>query len=183
MAIPIRLLWNLQISIQEKLALGVVFTVGIITMIVAIVRTVSLDRTTSGGQVSTQWLIFWGAIEGMVAIIVGCLPAFAIFIRGHVHASRVAKYNYNPFSAPTPGQSLKESRQKSKIRTESVQLEELPIDASMENSMDVSSKKSLVDMPKDGIRVSHRWTQKWHPSSEKDEDRQRREALGFENQV
>lgn len=66
MAIPLKLLWNLRISIQEKIAVCFVFTVSIITMVFAIVRSVSLDKTTNGGQVSTQWLILWGAIEGMV---------------------------------------------------------------------------------------------------------------------
>ncbi|KIN08814.1 hypothetical protein OIDMADRAFT_76981, partial [Oidiodendron maius Zn] len=88
MAIPIRVLWNLRISLLEKISIGVVFVVGIITMVTAIVRSVSLESTSGGGQVSTTWLMLWAAIEGAIAIIVGCLPSFAIFIRGRVSASR-----------------------------------------------------------------------------------------------
>ena len=178
-------------------------------MVFATVRTVSLNSTTTGGQVSTQWLILWGAIEGVVgklpiyrlsvgvmsianptytAIIVGCLPAFAIFIRGRVTASRVQNYgSYPPVSGPsTNDRSLKSSRQKSKIRTESMQLDDMGegethMDSSM---MDGESKKSLVNETMDGqILVQHRWTQKWHNGTMEDAERQRFEKLGFGNGV
>ena len=80
MAIPIGLLWNLQISTIEKLGLGVVFAVGIITMVFAIVRVVSLDASTSAGQVSTSWLILWGGVEGAVGMIFSSLPALYQFL-------------------------------------------------------------------------------------------------------
>ena len=57
MAVPIRVLWNLRISLVEKFSLGFVFVVGIITMVTAIVRSVSLESSANGGQVSTTWLI------------------------------------------------------------------------------------------------------------------------------
>lgn len=57
MAIPIRVLWNLRISLVEKISIGVVFVVGIITMVTAIVRSVSLESTSGTGQVSTTWLM------------------------------------------------------------------------------------------------------------------------------
>lgn len=66
MAIPLRVLWNLRINLVEKLSVGVVFVVGIITMIFAIVRVVSLNSSMNGGQVSTTWLILWAGIEGAV---------------------------------------------------------------------------------------------------------------------
>lgn len=66
MAIPLRVLWNLRISLIEKFSVGAVFVVGIITMVFAVVRVVSLNKSTSGGQVSTTWLILWGGIEGCV---------------------------------------------------------------------------------------------------------------------
>lgn len=84
----------------EKFSLGIVFSVGIITMVFAIVRVVSLNISTSGGQVSTEWLILWAGIEGVVGILVGCLPAFAIFLRGRIAAARNIKYP--PYSLSIP---------------------------------------------------------------------------------
>jgi hypothetical protein len=66
MVIPIRLLWNLQISTVEKISVGFAFSVGLITMLFAIVRVISLDSTVSSGQVDPTWLILWGGIEGLV---------------------------------------------------------------------------------------------------------------------
>lgn len=68
MTIPIRLLWNLQISLAEKISVGIVFSVGAITMIFAIIRCVSLDSTAGSGQVSTTWLGLWAGIEGFVGM-------------------------------------------------------------------------------------------------------------------
>lgn len=57
MAVPVRVLWNLRISTIEKLSIGVVFIVGIFTMVTAIIRSVSLESSASSGQVSTTWLM------------------------------------------------------------------------------------------------------------------------------
>lgn len=157
MALPVRLIWNLRITFQEKLGLGVLFTFGIITMIFAIVRSVSLDATTASGQVSTEWLIFWGAIEGTVAILVGCLPAFAIFIKGRVKASRVQYGSY-----PTPNNSKRgttdENRHNQRGETGSIQLQE--IDVHRSEFFGSESKRNLVQAPGDGIiRVEHAWSQ------------------------
>ncbi|EFX00399.1 hypothetical protein CMQ_7401 [Grosmannia clavigera kw1407] len=98
MLIPVRVLWTLKISTVEKFSAAFVFGVGILTMITAIIRSVSLVSSTSAGQVSTTWLMMWAAIEGAVAIVVGCLPSFAIIIKGRVAASRA----HNDGSSPTP---------------------------------------------------------------------------------
>jgi len=66
MSIPIRLLWNLQINVAEKISVGAAFSVGIITMIFAIVRVVSLDSSAKAGEVSPTWLALWGNIEGLI---------------------------------------------------------------------------------------------------------------------
>jgi NhaP-type Na+/H+ or K+/H+ antiporter len=68
MIIPIRVLFNLRISLVEKFSIGVVFVVGIITMIFAVVRVVSLNSSVNGGQVSTTWLMLWAGIEGVVGM-------------------------------------------------------------------------------------------------------------------
>ncbi|KAJ3485602.1 hypothetical protein NLG97_g6778 [Lecanicillium saksenae] len=150
MAVPLRVLWNLKISRIEKISIGLVFAVGLITMATAIIRSVSLNSSSSTGQVSTTWLMLWAGIEGAVAIIVGCLPSFAIFIRGRVVASKGA-YEGNSNQSPPEYNSQPKSRE----RANSLGSQDPnPLWGSRDNSSD----KSLVD----GIVVTRTWTQKWH---------------------
>ena len=68
MVIPIRLLWNLQVSRIEKLSVGLALCVGVITMICAIVRASSLGVFASAGQIPLSWLVLWASIEGFVGM-------------------------------------------------------------------------------------------------------------------
>ncbi|KAK4072935.1 uncharacterized protein Triagg1_5612 [Trichoderma aggressivum f. europaeum] len=146
MAVPMRVLWGLQMSLVEKISVGVVFAVGLITMVTAIIRSVTLESSSTSGQVSTTWLIMWAAIEGAIAMIVGCLPSFAVFIHGRVAASR-AQYasgsNKNPAGPRT----------KSRGTTGSNRLWQYH---------DASSDKSLVG---GGIVVTQSWRQSWHKTT------------------
>lgn len=56
----------------------------------------------------------------LVAIVVGCLPPFAIFLRSRVIASRA--YDYNPSESRA---SVQPSRVKSRIRAESILLDDV----------------------------------------------------------
>ena len=175
-------------------------------MVFAIVRVVSLDSSVNGGQVSTTWLIFWGAIEGAVgmcfflasirlslrktdpctkspfqtAIIVGCLPSFAVFIRGRVEASRV-QYGTYTANASSIGNKLpshlSHSRKKSYVRSESVLLEDLEPNGETEDS---GSHKSLVDGT---IVITHGWSQKWHKGGSEDKEQEREQRLGFRDNM
>ncbi|TQV97832.1 CFEM domain-containing protein [Cordyceps javanica] len=167
MAVPLRVLWNLRISRIEKISIGVVFAVGVITMVTAIIRSVSLNSSSSTGQVSTTWLMLWAGIEGAVAIIVGCLPSFAIFIRGRVVASK-AQYEDNSNQSP----QQYNSQPKSRDRTNSLGSQDpSPVWA----AHDTCSDKSLVD----GVIVTRKWTQKWH-NPDRRQALQRDEEAGHE---
>ncbi|CAM1503358.1 Fc.00g081340.m01.CDS01 [Cosmosporella sp. VM-42] len=137
MITPLRVLWTLKMSLIEKISIAIVFLVGLITMVTAIIRSVSLESSVNSGQVSTTWLMLWAAIEGAVAIVVGCLPSFAIFIRGRVAASRAhnqGSSNQNSFSYY--------SRTRSRKPPGSVHLEE---DNDLWHGQDSASNKSLVE--------------------------------------
>lgn len=160
MAIPIRLLWNLRITTTEKAGLCVIFTVGILTMIAAIVRVVSLGAGTEGGQVNTTWLILWAAVEGAVAIIVCCLPSFIILVRGRVRAARSTSYtNQNTASNPRQYNKPSSAAARSRIRSESILLDEVE---SSRDVRDTGSKKGLVP---GSIMVTRDWNQTWHSSN------------------
>ncbi|KFY04279.1 hypothetical protein O988_00891 [Pseudogymnoascus sp. VKM F-3808] len=121
MAIPVRLLWNLQISRLEKMSVALVMCVGVITMVCAIVRASSLGIFASSGQIPISWLVLWACIEGLVAIIVNCLPAFAIIVRSQIQTIRSTGNNSNGHYT----HNTLPSQQKSRIRAESMLLDDV----------------------------------------------------------
>ncbi|KAF2260653.1 hypothetical protein CC78DRAFT_410814, partial [Lojkania enalia] len=80
MLLPISILWNVRISLARRFALGGVFSLVIITMVIAIVRvTVTTNNNNvsqSNKQVESTWLYTWHFVESSVAIIVACLASF-----------------------------------------------------------------------------------------------------------
>ncbi|KAI4228834.1 MAG: hypothetical protein L6R36_001336 [Xanthoria steineri] len=94
MGLGLRLLWNLQISAREKIALGTIFSVGFIKITFALIRVVKIGATAT--HVNPIWLALWSMIEASVAIVVACLPSFkVIFARGRRRRSesRGAKWS------------------------------------------------------------------------------------------
>ncbi|KAF5669682.1 hypothetical protein FCIRC_9193 [Fusarium circinatum] len=72
MALPIAVLPSLQFDIKKKIGLGVVFSLGIIIICVAVVR---MTKVIVGNQVDLVGLAIWGAVETATALVVGSLPA------------------------------------------------------------------------------------------------------------
>ncbi|KAJ6440052.1 CFEM domain-containing protein [Purpureocillium lavendulum] len=145
MAVPIRVLWNLRISFLEKISIGVVFVVGILTMVTAIIRSVSLESSTSAGQVSTTWLMLWAGIEGAV-----------VFIRGRVVASR-AQYEGNSNTNPSGYNSHPKSRERaSSARSQN--------DGTFWQLKDSGSDKSLHWQSLGGLFYGHPAVVSWDPS-------------------
>lgn len=64
MLLPWKLIWLLRLPFMEKVALGGVFGVGLVCVIMAIVRTVSVGmESRSDNTPSSSWLMLWGLIE------------------------------------------------------------------------------------------------------------------------
>ncbi|KAI4224913.1 MAG: hypothetical protein L6R36_004313 [Xanthoria steineri] len=75
MLIPFSMLKGVQMKWHRKAALGGIFSLVVITMVVAIVRT-SLVGSNNRTQPDSSWLYLWTAIEASIAIIVACLATF-----------------------------------------------------------------------------------------------------------
>ncbi|MCJ1413432.1 hypothetical protein MMC19_007537 [Ptychographa xylographoides] len=78
MALPLRLLWGLQINTRQKSALAGIFLLGIIIIVFAIVRVVETSATFD--HVNPMWLALWSMVEASVAVVVSCLPSFRAFL-------------------------------------------------------------------------------------------------------
>ena len=73
MAMPLKLLYQVQISTKQKIALSGVFSMGMVIVVFSIIRAVQVTTTARD---DTFLLAFWGVLETTAAVIVGCLPPF-----------------------------------------------------------------------------------------------------------
>lgn len=64
MALPLRLLWNLQINRQQKSALAAIFSLGFVVIVFAVVRVI--ETSASIHHVDPIWLALWSMIEASV---------------------------------------------------------------------------------------------------------------------
>jgi len=96
MALPIRLIWNLQMPRTQKVGIMGLFGIGIILIAVATLRVAQIGgKAQSSSQPSASWLALWGVIECSIAVIIGCCPAFVTLIRNHTTPS--VTYNTQGF--------------------------------------------------------------------------------------
>lgn len=61
MVIPISMLWGTQMKMKRKITFGIIFSLAVITIIFAIVRTTVVSSLTR--MPDTSWLYMWSAIE------------------------------------------------------------------------------------------------------------------------
>ncbi|MCJ1273487.1 hypothetical protein MMC21_001279 [Puttea exsequens] len=74
MALPLYLAMRVQLPWTQKLALGGIFSLGIIVILFAIIRIVVTNQHDSHPEVS--WLNLWSQIEASVAVIISSLAPF-----------------------------------------------------------------------------------------------------------
>lgn len=60
-SIPVLMLWNVRISLRQKLILIGIFSVSVVVMITAIVRVAIVNSVDENLDIS--WLYFWSSIE------------------------------------------------------------------------------------------------------------------------
>ncbi|KAK4184366.1 hypothetical protein QBC35DRAFT_540491 [Podospora australis] len=77
LSIPIILIWGTTLRTGKKLAFIGLFSLTLVTMLVAVLRVVGISTMTwENGQIDPSYLWLWSSIETCIAIIVACLTAF-----------------------------------------------------------------------------------------------------------
>lgn len=96
MALPIRLVWNLQMPRLQKGAVCLLFGTGLVCIAFATIRVVQIGINDKGqaGTPEPKWLTFWGVLETSIAVIIGCCPAFAALISTRRRAKREHPHGY-----------------------------------------------------------------------------------------
>ncbi|MCJ1314667.1 hypothetical protein MMC25_008349 [Agyrium rufum] len=90
LAIPINLLWNVRISIRQRLILIGVFSLTLFTMAVSLARVIVLLNESD--QIDISFLFTWFVVEQAVSIVVACIASYrALFAREAKSQHRGAK--------------------------------------------------------------------------------------------
>jgi hypothetical protein len=96
MALPIYLVWTLQMQPMQKIAICLLFGTGLVCISFATIRVVQIGINDKG-QASTpepKWLTLWSVLETSIAVIIGCCPAFAALIRTRRNTKRESSNGY-----------------------------------------------------------------------------------------
>lgn len=93
MVLPLRLLHKLQVSMQQKMGLAGVFTVGIMVVATAIVRLTQIIGQERSDPVG---LAVWGLVESSISVIVGSLPPLKNVLGRQLSRTR---RGYSPYGA------------------------------------------------------------------------------------
>ncbi|KAL4916777.1 hypothetical protein BDW62DRAFT_218598 [Aspergillus aurantiobrunneus] len=88
MAFGLRIVWSTTITVNQKVGLGVVFSLGAIIIAFAVVRAINITGRAYSDQVG---LAVWGIAESSISVIVGCLPPFKTFLSRH-NSTYAARY-------------------------------------------------------------------------------------------
>ncbi|KAF1978806.1 hypothetical protein BU23DRAFT_448510 [Bimuria novae-zelandiae CBS 107.79] len=96
MALPTRLVWNLQMSRSKKFGVIGVFAIGAVCVVMAAVRVARITKNVYQYNMGIDgtWLAIWGMVECSIAVIVGFVPSFAVLFRVARHKTS----SYNPYS-------------------------------------------------------------------------------------
>lgn len=117
MLLPLRLLWTLRISVRQKLALALLFCLGIIVVVFAFIRLAQVTKATSNSKKDPTTLAdgpillsLWSTIEASVAVIVSNLPAFRSLLRKSGNGQSSASNKKTPLYPTTVGSRTNTSR-------------------------------------------------------------------------
>ncbi|KAL8956364.1 MAG: hypothetical protein Q9193_006107 [Seirophora villosa] len=75
MLVPFSMLRGVQMRWRRKVALAALFSLVVITMVVAVLRA-ALVGSNEAASPDCSWLYMWSAIEASIAIVVACLASF-----------------------------------------------------------------------------------------------------------
>ncbi|KAJ5159089.1 uncharacterized protein N7500_008740 [Penicillium coprophilum] len=96
MILPVRLIWNLQMKLRQKMSIGGLFCFGWICIIISTIRVVQLGETDNGVP-APSWLALWGTIEASIAVMIGCCPGLYRVVKTVVSPSKKS-YPYDSYN-------------------------------------------------------------------------------------
>ncbi|KAF7591206.1 hypothetical protein BBP40_001865 [Aspergillus hancockii] len=97
-ALPLPVLWNLQLGKRQKIALCCVFAIGFFITIIQIIRIFSIARLQT--YTDSKPIILWSIAEVSLAVIIACVPTYGPYFR--VFISNISSYRRRPTGQDYP---------------------------------------------------------------------------------
>ncbi|KAG0650869.1 hypothetical protein D0Z07_2442 [Hyphodiscus hymeniophilus] len=138
MAMPVKLIYNLQISLKQKAGLVCVFSLCFVMIVFAVIRAkqVLVDQYF----VNLVLLETWSTLASSISVIVGCLPAFKSLITNRT-GTRHSNHGSGSTSKPKP-------KNNSKLRRTSIPLDSFSKDIEGANMWHPNATNSQQEMAK-----------------------------------
>ncbi|KAL2151420.1 hypothetical protein VTH82DRAFT_6518 [Thermothelomyces myriococcoides] len=85
MAMPLRLIYNIKVSLKQKFGLVCIFSLGFVMIVFAIIR--ANQSLAEQGFVNLSLLLVWSTLAASISVCVGTLPALKVLITTRARAS------------------------------------------------------------------------------------------------
>jgi hypothetical protein len=85
MAMPLRLIYNIKVSLKQKIGLVCLFSLGFVMIVFAIIR--ANQSLAQEGFVDLTLLMIWSTLAASISVVVGTLPTLKVLITTRVRAS------------------------------------------------------------------------------------------------
>ncbi|KAL9007933.1 MAG: hypothetical protein Q9173_006892 [Seirophora scorigena] len=125
LAVPILVLWRIQLARNTKIRLYILFSIGALCCFAAVMREVSQEQLKSDFTFNFTALIYWTEVDMTLSIIVASLPVLGTAIYGRALFSRKTTKpsgGSSSFGVPKSKPSLTHSRE-GIMRQDEVELE------------------------------------------------------------
>ncbi|MCJ1433497.1 hypothetical protein MMC27_002859 [Xylographa pallens] len=100
LVIPIHLLWRVQISLRQKVALGAVLCLTIVVIAASFTRQLMQLTAERTQQVDLTWLYTCGVFEQAIAILIACVSSYRALFTMKSRTQDVAIYRNNQDTQP-----------------------------------------------------------------------------------
>lgn len=84
-ALPIKVLWNLQLRFREKLGLCILFGLGVLLIVISVYRIKLLSHAQRSADKTCSYIIF---LQTLVVAVIGCMRRVKLTLNDRVHGTR-----------------------------------------------------------------------------------------------
>ncbi|MCJ1392809.1 hypothetical protein MMC18_005680 [Xylographa bjoerkii] len=100
LVLPIHLLWRVQVSLRQKLALGAALCLTVVVIGASLTRQLMQLTANGAQQMDLTWLYTCSVLEQAVAIVIACLPSYRALFTMKSRSQDVTMYRNDQDTRP-----------------------------------------------------------------------------------